>query len=364
MQHILFLISKDSMTHGGAEEIMRLTAMYFLNRGDDVHVFFLLEKRYGHWEKLPFPNIHLYYSRGGGKAGFFSIIKNFWKVHQIRFDYSFSSIVECTAFISIMKRCNVLHINKIIGRESTMVFKRFKGIRLKYYLLLYRLGYPFVDTIICQTQWMHEEVLRNLPWLTKHSRVIVVPNPVDIPMMNKMAQQPFDGQKYGLFVVACGRLHPVKGFDLLLTAFSQLVNRYPELNLVILGDGPERERLIMQAQELGLSERVHMIGEIPNVYPYFRNALLCAVTSHVEGFPNVLLQMMSQNERVVSTTCAGGIDNIKGLIVCKPGDVNALVEALARGLTADVAGNRRLFDEELRSRSIELFVQKAISSCQ
>ena len=352
------------MTHGGAEEIMRLVAMYFLNRGDDVHVFFLLEKRTGHWETLPFPNIHLYYSRGGGKKGVFSIIKNFWKVHKIRFDYSFSSIVECTAFVSIMKRCNVLHINKIIGRESTMVFKRFKGTKLLCYKMLYRLGYPSVDTIICQTHWMREELLSHLPWLTKHINVVVIPNPVDILMMNEMGRQPVNTQKYGRFIVACGRLHPVKGYDLLLTAFSQLVKQYPELNLVILGEGPEREKLIKQARELDISERVHMIGEISNVYPYFRNASLCAVTSLVEGFPNVLLQMMSQNERVVSTTCAGGIDSIKGLVVCKPGDVQALREAMERGLTTDAGKNRQLFDDELRLRQIDLFVQKATNTSQ
>lgn len=359
MKYILFLNSKDSMTHGGAEEIIRLTAMHFIEQGDDVHMFFLLEKRFGHWEKINKPNLHLYYSSGGGKWGIFSVLRNFWRVHNITFDYSFSSIAFNNGLVGLMKRCGILKINHIIGRESTLVFKRFKGLELWFKKLMYRIGYPAVDTVVCQTDYMRQDLLGELPWLTKRSKVIVIPNPVDMKAMNDMAAEPIDSTRYEPFVVACGRLHPVKAYDLLLTAFARLLGQYPELNLVILGEGLERKRLEDIALDLNIADRVHMPGEVPNVYPYFKKAELCAVTSHIEGFPNVLLQMMSQNERVVSTTCAGGIENIKGLITCKPSDVNALTETLLKGLQVDVSGNRELFDMELQSRSIDKFVQKA-----
>lgn len=364
MQHILFLISKDSTTHGGAEEIMSLTANFFLRRGDDVHVFFLLEKKYGDWERLSYPNLHLYYSSGGGKFGIFSIIRNFIKVHRITFDYSFSSIVECTGLVALMKRVGVLKINNVIARESTMVFNRFKGFQLWQYKMMYKHCYPAVNTIICQTEWMREEVLKNQPGLEKKSKVVFIPNPVDFEKIERMESEVIDTESYKPYIVACGRLHPVKAYDLLIEAFACIVKERPELHLVILGEGTERARLTTKIEELGIQDRVYLLGEVPNVYPYFRQAEACTVTSHIEGFPNVLLQMMSQNDRVVSTTCAGGVDKIKGLITCKPSDVEALTDALRRGLTADVTGNRAFFDEELQLRSIEKFVKRAINSTE
>lgn len=356
MKHILFLISNDCMTRGGAEEVMRLTVMHFLRQGDDVHVFFLLEKRFGDWEKVHSSNLHLYYSAGGGKLGVFSIVKNFWSVRHIRFDYSFSSIIECNGFVSIMKRIGVLRIKKVIVRESTMVFNRYKGGKLMLYKILYRLGYPAVHTVICQTEWMREVMLKNLPWLDKKTRVIVVPNPVDLQMIREKEVEQVATDCYAPYILACGRLNPVKAYDLLVRAFASLKQRYSNLKLVILGEGGERKNLECLSKELGYENDVFLPGQVANVYPYMRNAKLCVVSSHIEGFPNVLLQMMSQNERVVSTTCAGGIDKIKGLITCKPSDLSALEEAIERGLETDVKDARKLFDEELNSRSIEKFV--------
>lgn len=355
------------MTHGGAEEIIRLVAMHFIEQGDDVHMFFLLEKRYGHWEevKAKYPNLHLYYSSGGGKWGIFSVLRNFRSVRHITFDYSFSSIATNNGLVGLLKRLGIVHIDHVIGRESTLIFKRFKGSKLWYNKVMYRLGYPSVNTVICQTDYMCEELLEQLPWLTKRSRVVVIPNPVDTVIMHRRAEEVVEGiEQYKPYIVACGRLHPVKAYDLLIEAFARILKERPELHLVILGEGPERASLTAISEEFGIRDRVHLLGEVPNVYPYFRQAEVCAVTSHIEGFPNVLLQMMSQNERVVSTTCAGGVDKIKGLITCKPSDVNALTDALCRGLTEDVTGNRALFDEELQSRSIEKFVQRAINATE
>ena len=79
----------------------------------------------------------------------------------------------------------------------------------------------------------------------------------------------------------------------------------------------------------------------------------------MEGFPNVLLQMMSQCDNVVSTICAGGIDQIAGLITCEPNNVDALYQAIKLSLeTEDTAKNRPLFDQELESRSISSFIAK------
>jgi glycosyltransferase involved in cell wall biosynthesis len=85
---------------------------------------------------------------------------------------------------------------------------------------------------------------------------------------------------------------------------------------------------------------------------------MCVVSSRIEGFPNVLLQEMSQNEKVVSTLCAGDIDRIPGLFTCKPNDEDDLLRAMQECLEADTSGNRALFDEELQGRSIDKFIEQ------
>ena len=152
--NLLFLLSSDNM--GGAEEVMRQIFEYFRERECNIHVFFLLERRYGNWDGLASSNVHLHYSKGGGKLGIFSVLKNFWSVHNSRFDYSFSSIVLCTALIGLMKRLGVLHINHVVGRESTLIFNRFKGLQLYLKKINYNIGYPSVDLLICQTQLMKD----------------------------------------------------------------------------------------------------------------------------------------------------------------------------------------------------------------
>lgn len=357
---VLFMLSRDTMTGGGAEEIMRLIVMYHIQNGDEVHLFFLLEKRYGHWETIKAPNLHLHYSSGGGKWGIFSIIYNIWKERHSHFDYSYSSIVECTGILGILRRLRIVRIRHMIARESTMVFDRFSGNYLFMLKCLYNIGYPAVDVLICQTEVMKRHLTNNLPWLEKKINIVILPNPVNLDEIETMAKEEIDLTEYSKYLCAAGRLHPVKGYDVLIQALYQASKNesLKNFHLVILGEGPDRKKLEDLSDSLGIRSRVHLIGEVTNVYPYFKGASVCVVSSHIEGFPNVLLQMMSQNDRVVCTTCAGDVDEIAGLITCKPSDVNSLEEAIIRCINNEDSDKRGLFDEELNKRDIKQFVKK------
>ena len=125
---------------------------------------------------------------------------------------------------------------------------------------------------------------------------------------------------------------------------------------MILGEGQLRDTLQKQIIELNLTTKVILYGSVNNVYSFFKQAKLCVVSSNVEGFPNVLLEMMSQNTTVVSTKCAGGIDQLKGVSLVEVNDLNSLVNTLKTILKLDTSHNRKLFDRELKSRSINKFI--------
>ena len=113
---------------------------------------------------------------------------------------------------------------------------------------------------------------------------------------------------------------------------------------------------------MGLEERVKLHGYVENPIPFFKKSKVCIVSSLIEGFPNVLLQMMSQNERVVSTICAGGIDEIDGLLTCSPNDARSLAEKVDKAMKLeDNSQIRESFDSYLNKNSINIYVNTLLS---
>ena len=67
--------------------------------------------------------------------------------------------------------------------------------------------------------------------------------------------------------------------------------------------------------------------------------------------------MISLNEKIVSTTCADGIEKIPGITTCEPGNFRSLSEAMAKALSVDSSNQREKFDSYLNTRSINYFVK-------
>ena len=242
-----------------------------------------------------------------------------------------------------------------VARESTSIFIRFKGIKLWTYKLFYWLGYKQVDLLICQTQVMRDQIIRGFPKIEKYTSVKVLPNPIDYSLITKKEKFKLNENLPPEYLVTAGRLIPEKGYDILIEAFSDVKKTFPKLKLIILGEGDLKQELTLLAQTLKIENDVIFWGFVENVYPYFKNARACVVSSRVEGFPNVLLQMMSQNNNVISTTCAGGISDIPGIHIAKTNNVDSLQQSILDALYSKV-DNRKLFDAFLKKRDISTFV--------
>jgi glycogen(starch) synthase len=133
-----------------------------------------------------------------------------------------------------------------------------------------------------------------------------------------------------------------KGFDLVLTAFSALVDRFPELRLVIASDGPARSDLERQATELGIAARVDFIGWVDSdqIPALLNSATIVLVPSRVvEGFGLVAMEAATMGRPVIATR-SGGLPEVvihgeTGLIVERDDS-----DALARSV-ACLLGNRQ-----------------------
>lgn len=135
------------------------------------------------------------------------------------------------------------------------------------------------------------------------------------------------------YVLAIGRHVWNKGFDVLLRAYATLAARYPDVDLVVAGDGPEHDGLVTLARELGIADRVVFPGRTDRAMTatLFHHAQLFVLPSLHEPFGIVNLEAMTAGKAVIATR-AGGVPEIvhegqNGLLV-PPGDATALAGAI------------------------------------
>lgn len=177
-------------------------------------------------------------------------------------------------------------------------------------------------------------------WLARHCSVAVEVVPLALRPLPSVTvpREPF--------ILAVGRFHRVKGFDLLIRAFARISREFPGWRLVLLGEGPEGNRLDALAAELGIADRVELRPPAGQIDDWLARAGIVAQPSRSEAFGNALLEAMAMAAPVVSTACAGPAsfmrDGANGRLVPVE-DVAALAAAL-RELLADPALRERLGD--------------------
>ena len=354
LRKILIVLPTDNL--GGAEKVLKMIARHYLNNANvSVSIFFLQKRLTSSWDDLLInKNITLDY--GKSKSSTLGLINLLYFILKCRKYYHiFSSQTIINGFIGLLIKLRLIKTNFFVARESTAVFNRFSGIKLLKYRLIYYLGYSSVDLLICQTELMKDQFIKNLPFISKKINIKTIPNPINLEKTLKPNTDFIFNEDY---IVAAGRLIEEKGFDILIDAFNLLQNDYSNLKLVILGEGPLRKHLERKIRNLNLADKALLPGRVSNVLTYFNLARACVVSSRIEGFPNVLLEMISQNTNVISTRCAGDIDTLEGVSLVEVNDVSGLVESLKFILESDTSHNRVLFDKELKSRNIENFINK------
>lgn len=138
-----------------------------------------------------------------------------------------------------------------------------------------------------------------------------------------------------LVVGAVGRAEPQKRFDLLVEAVASLVGTWPQLRLLIVGDGSQRETLQAQVARLGLAGHVSLAGH-RNDIPDLHHAMdLFVQSSDYEGTPNAVLEAMALGTPVVATDVGGTAelirDGVDGRII-SPGSAQGLAAAIGAAL--------------------------------
>lgn len=156
----------------------------------------------------------------------------------------------------------------------------------------------------------------------------IIPNIADLSMFS---EEPKD-KKTGLNFISAANLLPGKGFDVLLKAFREVLDHRPDSRLMIMGDGPERERLEELAEKYGLVASVAMYGSYRR--DDFSTELLKSdvfvLPSRGETFGLVYVEAMACGLPVIATRCGGPedfVDESCGALV-PVDDADALAETM------------------------------------
>lgn len=174
------------------------------------------------------------------------------------------------------------------------------------------------------------------------SSISVVMNGADLRRFSPAPPDTDETRKFGpRMIFACRQLFPRKGIRFLIEAVAKLRPKYPDISLMIAGDGFERPVLEKLAQDRGLADRIQFLGWVANknLPQYYRACAVSVIPSLEEGFGIPAAEAMGCDAPVVASD-AGGLpevveNGVTGFVVPK-GDTDALTAAIDR-LLADPA---------------------------
>src|SRR5690606_38410998 len=188
----LFVLPNDNL--GGAEQLLKMLATHF--EKEHVDVFFFSRKKSSGWEDVN-ENINLHYGSFSSEhlGAFQFLLNSLLRRRKKIYDYIFTSHVFVTGIVGLLIQIGVIRKKYFIGRESTLIFRRFSGLKLQFYKGMYFCGYSSLDLLICQTELMQTELLLALPQLERKIKITVIPNPVDVRKALKLSEE--DIEKVG-----------------------------------------------------------------------------------------------------------------------------------------------------------------------
>lgn len=233
-----------------------------------------------------------------------------------------------------------LKMKSLIYREANTLDAISTQSRLKRFLYkaLMKTSYYRANAVIANSDDTKFDLIKNK--IVNSKKVKVIRNPVLTSSFELLKFEAVNEEWFtqnGIkIVLSVGRLHPQKNFSFLISAFKDVYKNCEDARLIIVGEGSEKDKLLDQIKDEGLSKVVKLVKFQNNVYPYYQNSDVFALSSEWEGFGNVLVEALSVGLPVVSTNCPGGpkmiLENIQYGQLVPLGDKEAYVNALLKSL--------------------------------
>jgi glycosyltransferase involved in cell wall biosynthesis len=293
-----------TLIQGGAERVMSELMNRWSETGHDVHLVLLYKSKNFF---IPHSNVNVHelafnhtnkLNKAYGGLRTFIRLRKIIKHQKPAFVLSF-----ITQYNALTILANVFLPIKVFVSDRSNPRKQ----QPLFISMFRKLTYKYAYGIIAQTELAKELLEKE----TGNKNIAVIQNPV------KNVKTFPDIQRENI-VLNIGRLIEEKGQKYLLEAFMEIKDK--KWKLIILGDGPLREELETQIQDVGLEERVLMPGTVEDVDAWLAKASIFAFSSISEGFPNSLVEAMAAGLPCISFDCDAGPrdiikDGINGYLV-------------------------------------------------
>ncbi|HZU33788.1 MAG TPA: glycosyltransferase [Candidatus Angelobacter sp.] len=339
-KRVLFLMPSFTGGVGGAERVLSTLVRHLDHSRFECHLA-LLQAGHTDLENIPQEvTVHqLHVSRM--RYALPALVSLIWKVRP-------DSVLSTVAYLNVLlvlAKPLLPMTTRVLLREATTpsAFIADESANPKLWKWFYRHLYPRADKIICLSNAMMLDLRTHFG--ISEEKMVRIYNPVDVERIHeatKDAINPFSEGKKNL--VTAGRLQRPKGFDVLIDALPGILERIPEVQLTILGEGPLESELKQQAQRLGVNKNVAFLGFKANPWHYFKFADVFILPSRFEGLPNAVLEALALGKKVVATDCPGALREVQesvGPLMLVPREnsdelANAVVAVLQNGPAAPI----------------------------
>ena len=332
------LIVVNKLSGGGAEKVAVNLANY-LCKNHDVNVLTLSDAKDYYSLNQSIKRLHInQHSRSGNLwEGFKSNLERIFQLKNTILS------VNPDVVITFMNRANIRVLISLFFSSIPVIITEHnfpKDNPMKpVWEILRRIMYRRAAYLVSVSKGISDY----FSYLTMDKRKVIY-NPTELKF-NVKEKSPLDLTKKN--IIAMGRLVPIKGFDLLIEAFKQIADDFPNWNLSIIGEGECFGALMKQINTLFLNDRVFLLGFKPEPHQIIKDSDLFVLSSRSEGLGNVILEAMKCGVPVLSTDCPVGpreliVNGVSGLLID-----NDNVEAMVNGL------KKLLSDEKLRKQIVE-----------
>jgi len=214
-------------------------------------------------------------------------------------------------------------------------FEKFRGIRkwvAKFVL-------PRADSVRTVSQRLKRQLISDFG--VKDDKITVVPIRVDLGFTNYDLGIKNNNGKF-IFLTA-GRLVPVKNIGMQIEAMVEVIKKYPQAELWIAGDGPERKNLEARAKRLEVSGVVRFLGWQKDLKQFYEKIDVFLLTSNAEGWPLVIVEAASFGLPIIMTDVGSAGELINN-------NESGLVIPVGGGQVLEEAMRKLIEDNDLRER--------------
>lgn len=198
--------------------------------------------------------------------------------------------------------------SKLSNVHPKVLISQHNYINVEYNSIIHKLCYRFynlADGVLAVSKGIKEFLISEG---VRNDKVIVQYNPIDIEKTMRMAEREPEIAITGEYIMFLGRLDPVKNLYYLIDAFGYVLRQCPDLKLVLVGDGQEKNNLLRYVNDKGLFKNIVFAGLQANPYAFLKRAKAMILPSFSEALPTVVIEALTLGKTVVATPTKGAVD--------------------------------------------------------